>query len=791
MPLLYRTGAQRIRLHRQTKTPAEKIKDKAKHAAYMRIYRTKASPMLKKNMTEQSRLRMAATRERRRKMPHITQVETRQTEQKKAEVREKWRIEKRAWRTKMKARPQKYRRQKEKDKIRKMMARRIHQLSESSEAESTDQANQNIDDDGQVATTSLDMTEDVENIDDGTPLHVESGLLESDDSGSDSSDPESSDSSVGDPDWTCALKDLVSNKLTKKSTVRVVSHKLTKRGQRKKFSRDFGVRYNTVLKHSKSTDNLEEMPKRKRRNDATPEEVVNNIQSFFQRSDISTTMPNAKAVTKDGLPKCVLQRTLHDCHDLYKKEYAVLDEQHNVGFSFFASCKPKNVKPTSHAKQFQCLCIYCLNIDLKLTSVNQACRNFGKQNQYHNRYKILDTTMCQKQNDASYHDLSCIKRECLNCPVGMPQINSALTDQELDHDVKWSYWGKDSGSPETSNRLQQIEKQTTLRELLARLEADLKPFSLHLFIARWQQEQFNSFLRRVPDGITLLVMDFSENYSFSMKYEPQSYHWVNKQITLFPVVCYYRCPEHPESVVTEAVHIITSDKQHDGHAVACFLNRINDHLRVDHGIKSQLQIQFSDGCSCQFKSKLPFSDISSGNEDFGYPIIRNFFGSCHGKSPSDGEGGVVKSKIHQLIKSTGIVINNASTFFAGAKVHLSKAARSNDGKCAHYRRSFILVTPDEIDRTSQVRKEREKVKTLNGTRQLHSVMGLNAGVVKVRDLTCLCDKCLSGDGSDSPCVNSRYIGPWRVAALKKQNQREEQSEPIPYDGRYYCETPLF
>ena len=127
--------------------------------------------------------------------------------------------------------------------------------------------------------------------------------------------------------------------------------------------------------------------------------------------------------------------------------------------------------------------------------------------------------------------------------------------------------------------------------------------------------------------------------------------------------------------------------------------------------------------------KSSFADISCGHADFGFHVQQHFFGSCHGKNPSDGEGGVVKSKVSQLIKSQGLLINNAPAFYAVAKQHLTKGSVNRDGTCEHYRRTFILVRSDEIDRDSTVRKERAKAVTVEGTRKLHCVIGTKPGYV--------------------------------------------------------------
>ena len=40
----------------------------------------------------------------------------------------------------------------------------------------------------------------------------------------------------------------------------------------------------------------------------------------------------------------------------------------------------------------------------------------------------------------------------------------------------------------------------------------LKTFSLHSFMERWQRSQFNNLRDNLPDDLALVVIDFAENY---------------------------------------------------------------------------------------------------------------------------------------------------------------------------------------------------------------------------------------------------------------------------------------
>ena len=111
---------------------------------------------------------------------------------------------------------------------------------------------------------------------------------------------------------------------------------------------------------------------------------------------------------------------------------------------------------------------------------------------------------------------------------------------------------------------------------------------------------------------------------------------------------YYSCADCTiRHVVQEAVIIISEDLKHDGHAVQHFVNQTMLHLCNNRGETVKKVIEFTDGCAGQYKSKLPFSDISFSGEDMAAKTERHHFGSCHGKGPSDGVSGVVKSAVRR------------------------------------------------------------------------------------------------------------------------------------------------
>lgn len=106
--------------------------------------------------------------------------------------------------------------------------------------------------------------------------------------------------------------------------------------------------------------------------------------------------------------------------------------------------------------------------------------------------------------------------------------------------------------------------------------------------------------------------------------ECQSAHWCYEQITIHPIVCYYS--DNLGRTVTHEVVYISDDLTHDANFVDyCFKNCINFlHKNLSLNRLNQC-LQFTDGCSSQYKSKVPFFDISSYAEELDGIKVETFF----------------------------------------------------------------------------------------------------------------------------------------------------------------------
>ena len=59
---------------------------------------------------------------------------------------------------------------------------------------------------------------------------------------------------------------------------------------------------------------------------------------------------------------------------------------------------------------------------------------------------------------------------------------------------------------------------------------------------QWQCQQLQSLKANLPKGWVLVTCDFADNFLCRYQDKPKSAHWAYRQVTIFPVVSFYRCP---------------------------------------------------------------------------------------------------------------------------------------------------------------------------------------------------------------------------------------------------------
>ena len=293
-----------------------------------------------------------------------------------------------------------------------------------------------------------------------------------------------------------------------------------------------------------------------------------------------------------------------------------------------------------------------------------------------------------------------------------------------------------------------VKVSGTVAQLISDIKEQCFKIACHLFDAVWQYRQLNEAKANLQTNTLLMVLDFAENYRTIFQDEVQNAHWNYRQVTVHPLVTYYKCPvDGCEGNVIESIVCLSGDLIHDANAVKAFTEETLKYLREERNMKFEKVIQFTDGAASQYKSRIPFTHIANGE----IPIERSFFGSRHGKSPADGVSGV-----RGAVQGKKAAVKDEDTMFTYLENNLSIV---EDGSHKHTLRTFILVK--DIQRGGNL-----DVGTAPGTQQIHSTRSCEAGCVEVRMLSCCCKHCSVGDCH--LCINAGIADPWKKITLDKK-----------------------
>ena len=158
---------------------------------------------------------------------------------------------------------------------------------------------------------------------------------------------------------------------------------------------------------------------------------------------------------------------------------------------------------------------------------------------------------------------------------------------------------------------------------------------------------------------------------------------------MHPVVVHFRYPEAGcQQLRRDCPVFLSDDLNHDSHASQAFAQHVVAYLpTVRH---SEKVVLVSDGCSAQFKSRLPFLYQSHtqapGCRDM--EVEKVFFGARHGKNDSDWCGGAVKRAVTRDIAAGIVTVRTAGEMYEHCRKTLSVYDK---GGCQHKVQQFFLV----------------------------------------------------------------------------------------------------
>jgi len=458
-----------------------------------------------------------------------------------------------------------------------------------------------------------------------------------------------------------------------------------------------------------------------------PAECKAKVKAFYLRDDVSRmTTGRKQTVTqkKTKNQKRLLTDTMKNLHQKFLSEH-----QHRVSYSCFCTLRPFWVVVPTEADRETCQCKTHENLQFMANTLNSQGMSATK-----NIEEMVDATMCNPKSKL------CAYGECKDCVYTTHKMLRAPENIEVGI-TQWSLEANIHNGEEPGKRSTITVKKnvmTTEDGLACDFHDRLFRFRRHIFNIRWQYGAYRQLRENLRSNECLIHVDFSENYSCKYSKEIQSVHFggSHQQATLHTGVLYTAAELSPVTFTT-----ISPSRRHDPPAIWAHLDPVLDMVRERHPDINRLHV-FSDGPATQYKQKGNFYLLSQEPFKKGFQAVSwNFFEASHGKGAPDGVGGTLKRSADRIVKH-GEDIPNAETMFH----ELKKSGTSVE---------LFLVGEEEVEKKGQEMLDGPQLVPVKGTMKIHQVICLSPGIIKYRDITCLCQ---ADKGKlDCPCYGLKEV----------------------------------
>lgn len=321
-------------------------------------------------------------------------------------------------------------------------------------------------------------------------------------------------------------------------------------------------------------------------------ELQELIRNYYTNEENTYTYPGIRdcvSVKDDTGKRVAIQKKLllYTVHDLYLKFKAEYDGSEKIpSYSFFFSLKPPECMhagdPGSHRI---CVCLQHQNIKLKLYALSR-------------RLKYRDLLQGAVCNDG---EENCMLKKCVKCPgqLGVLQTFDSIIEEEnieiKEGTIKYKIWIEkgSAGSLETVEDHFDAIKTSVCK--------DINCLTIHQYVADTQKQYLNHCKRSLELDTCVIVMDFSENYSFIIQQSVQSFYYNNSQATLHPFCMYFKSQESDE-LQNINFCVISDTKEHFSYTVNAFTAHVMSVLKDQFSWIKNV-IYFSDGAPQQYKNK--------------------------------------------------------------------------------------------------------------------------------------------------------------------------------------------
>ena len=234
-------------------------------------------------------------------------------------------------------------------------------------------------------------------------------------------------------------------------------------------------------------------------------ETIDLVKRFFQDDEQSRILPGMKDVVSIGNKQYERKRLiLSNLKEMYST-FKCHNPDVKIGFSKFCALRPKwCILAGSSGTHSVCVCTYHQNVKLLVEAAG-----------IDEDYKMLSKLMlCE---DASRE---CFLRHCNKCPPTVNLSNflkSKFEDCDDSDTIEFSLWV-------STDRTQLVKCSLAVDDFINDLTEKIEQLIPHSYIAKAQSKFLKNLKENLTNDTAIVLMDFSENYSFTIQDEAQGYH---------------------------------------------------------------------------------------------------------------------------------------------------------------------------------------------------------------------------------------------------------------------------
>lgn len=428
------------------------------------------------------------------------------------------------------------------------------------------------------------------------------------------------------------------------------------------------------------------------------------VKNFYENDEYSRIMPGQKdkvSIAKNTYEqKRLLLSNLNELYTSFKFDYPHC----KVGFSKFCSLRPKwCVLSGSSGTHSICVCVIHQNVKLLLA----ACEI---EETYH---ELIEYLVCSPENK------DCMLRYCPNCPDNTRLkefLINKFEEWDPDDEVTYSMWI-------STDRSQKATITVPLGEYVETLVTSLESLIPHSYIAKSQSKFLKEKKSNLRPHEAIVLLDFSQNYSYCFQDEVQGHYWARESCSLHPAVLYTHSGE-TEPVKT-SMCMISDDLDHDVPFVYETQKAITQSIKENFPAVKHINY-FSDGCAQQYKNCKNFTNLCHHYEDFQLSASWTFFATSHGKSACDGVGGTTK----RLVRKASLQINCRESIDTAKKVYKFCEQHIENIKY------WFLSTEKISESRCQLENRFALAKTVPGTRSYHQFEPVSSSSIRMKRESC-------------------------------------------------------